>query len=362
MNILASSVRVAAALLTLPAAAQTIDFETLPNGTPTTDLQEISSQYSAPPFGVSFEVVDRNSGAFIAFPKIAKVGAPRTAFSGCPNNSGPDRPTTNAGVCESFLTDDGSLGSIGNLRLVYTVPVARASAVLLDVDAYNGTIEEWTVTAFDAAGGVVDVDIVQPLSNSPCGGYPGNGTASAWSVESPTAAAEIATILLEFTGTAPIGTVGVAFDNFTPSEAGIGSSVMGCDAEPNSTGLPAVLFASGSSLLMDNDLRVRAQGLPPNAVGYFLASLNTGNVPMAGGSMGTLCLGGNVGRLNGPGQAQSGGACGLFDLTLDLTNMPQPTGFVMVQPGETWSFQCWYRDANPNVTSNFSDAVSVTLN
>lgn len=82
---------------------------------------------------------------------------------------------------------------------------------------------------------------------------------------------------------------------------------------------------------------------------------------MAGGSQGTLCLGGAVGRLNAPGQAQNGGSCGLFDLTLDLAMMPQPTGFVSVLPGETWTFQCWHRDANPGLTSNFSNAVSVTF-
>lgn len=343
------------------APAQTIDFETLPNGAPTTDLQEISTQYAAAPFGVSFEVVDRNTGAFLAYPKIAKVGAPRTAFAGCPNNNGPDTPASNAGVCDSFLTDDDALGALGSLKLIYTVPVARASAVLLDVDSYNGQFEEWTITAYDASGAVVDSTVVHSSTATPCGGYPGNGTASPWSVQSPTGAAEFVTILLAFTGTAPVSGVGVAFDNFTPSEAGIGVPVVGCDPVPNSTGLPAVLFASGSHVLVDNLLRVRAQGLPPNAVGYFLASRTLGNVLMAGGSQGTLCLGGAIGRLNGPGQAQSGGPCGLFDLNLDLTLMPQPTGFVAVVMGETWSFQCWYRDANPTITSNFSDAVSVTF-
>ena len=30
-----------------------------------------------------------------------------------------------------------------------------------------------------------------------------------------------------------------------------------------------------------------------------------------------------------------------------------------VQPGESWNFQCWHRDLNPNPTSNFSDAVTI---
>ena len=30
-------------------------------------------------------------------------------------------------------------------------------------------------------------------------------------------------------------------------------------------------------------------------------------------------------------------------------------------PGQTWNFQAWYRDANPTVTSNFTDAVGITF-
>ena len=32
---------------------------------------------------------------------------------------------------------------------------------------------------------------------------------------------------------------------------------------------------------------------------------------------------------------------------------------VAVQPGETWNFQCWYRDLGNS--NNFTDAVSVTF-
>lgn len=342
------------------ARAQTIDFETLPNGTPTTDRQEISDQFAVPPFGVTFRVIDRNTGQFIAFPKIAKVGGPRTAFAGCSNQN--DRPLANAGVCESFLTDDAMLGSLGSLEVTYVQPVVRATAALLDVDDHNATqSEQWTVTAFDAAGNMVDVDVVDPPPVAPCGGQNGNGTATPWSVTSPTGAAEIVRILIEFTGNAPINNIGVAFDNFTPAEAGIGTPVTACVPNPNSSGLPAVLFASGSPVLADNQLRLRAQGLPANASGYFLNSLMTGLVMNPAGSQGNLCLAGSIGRLNRPGEVQNGGPCGIFDLVIDLTVLPSPTGLVSAMVGDTWSFQCWYRDANPGPESNFSDAVSVTL-
>ena len=48
-------------------------------------------------------------------------------------------------------------------------------------------------------------------------------------------------------------------------------------------------------------------------------------------------------------------------LVLDLTNTSTPTGFVAVQAGETWYFAAWFRDTNPNPTSNFTDGVCITF-
>ena len=45
-------------------------------------------------------------------------------------------------------------------------------------------------------------------------------------------------------------------------------------------------------------------------------------------------------------------------MPVDLNGIPSGSGFVAVQPGETWNFQCWYRDG---ATSNFTDAVSITF-
>ncbi len=48
-----------------------------------------------------------------------------------------------------------------------------------------------------------------------------------------------------------------------------------------------------------------------------------------------------------------------FSITLDLTMLPIPTGFVAVQPGDIYNFTAWYRDTFN--TNNFTDAVSVTF-
>ena len=129
---------------------------------------------------------------------------------------------------------------------------------------------------------------------------------------------------------------------------------------PNSTGRPSEISARGSSAASDNMLRLDVRWLPRQTFGYLITSLTQDTVPGAGGSQGTLCLGGSVGRFSQ--QAQQSGADGAFSLPVDLSAVPQPNGSVQVMAGQTWNFQCWHRDANPAVTSNFSNGISVTFN
>jgi len=130
-------------------------------------------------------------------------------------------------------------------------------------------------------------------------------------------------------------------------------------AVANSTGLPASIAAIGSPVAASNNLRLLANGLPQNSFGYFLNSTTQANSPGPGGSQGTLCLGGAVGRFSQ--QVQNSGTSGSFSILANLAAMPQPNGPVAVLAGQTWNFQVWYRDANPTVTSNFTSAVSVTF-
>lgn len=125
-------------------------------------------------------------------------------------------------------------------------------------------------------------------------------------------------------------------------------------ASASSTGVPASLSATGSVSASDNDLTLTAGQLPPGQFGYFLASQTQG-MSVPAGSSGTLCLSGNIGRFNASGLIIQG-PCGGIDV--ELTAIPvNPTG--MVLPGDTWNFQCWYRDMGN--TSNFTDAVSITF-
>ncbi|MEM6571927.1 MAG: VCBS repeat-containing protein [Planctomycetota bacterium] len=133
-----------------------------------------------------------------------------------------------------------------------------------------------------------------------------------------------------------------------------------CTSLPNSTGSVATTTAFGSTSVATNRVQLRSADLPVLSAGYYLASLTPDNVVGAGGSLGVLCLGGSVGRYVGPGQILSSGLDGAFALNIDLTAVPQPTGFVSVAAGETWRFQAWYRDAvGGAAVSNFSNGLAI---
>jgi DNA-binding beta-propeller fold protein YncE len=125
----------------------------------------------------------------------------------------------------------------------------------------------------------------------------------------------------------------------------------------NSTGAPARMIVLGDDELTSARLTLRATGLPLHAFGYFLNSRVPGFVPQAGGSDGTLCLGGAVGRFSYA--VLGSGSSGAFELDPSFAAFPQPTGLVTVQAGETWHFQAWHRDV-PDRT-NLTDAVSVSF-
>ena len=126
-----------------------------------------------------------------------------------------------------------------------------------------------------------------------------------------------------------------------------------CQATVNSTGQAAFIMAQGASVSANNTLLVAA-GLPQGQFGYFLTS-QTQDFVNPPGSSGFLCLGGAIGRFTS--QVQNSGPEGVISIAVDLTALPQPTGPVAVMPGDTWNFQCWYRDVGN--TNNFTDAVEI---
>ena len=161
--------------------------------------------------------------------------------------------------------------------------------------------------------------------------------------------------------------VGVDHDDQNGKESGTAMILSGrlrnaqrfCSpAVPNSSGAAARAHLLGNPFAAQNHLLLVATELPTDQAGYFLVSRVTGFVPNPGGSQGNLCLGGAIGRL--AGQLGNSGPGGSFTTQVDLANLPTHPPHTVVA-GETWNFQAWYRDDNPDPTSNFTDAVGLTF-
>jgi hypothetical protein len=202
-------------LLARPAVAQpVIDFEVVPGGAPADQLA-IDSQYLAD-FGVSFSLEAGGT------PFLEAVG---TSDSG--------HGFWNAAFSTYDIEATGFAGQLGDyflrfgtttfsptpgpvLVIDYATPVSAASAEIWDVDAASsGTngYEQWTVTARDAVGGTLET-IVSPMGIDESTAPSLNGKPWLWSFSRPSA--DIHSITLQFTGTASV--VGLAFDNFSPSD------------------------------------------------------------------------------------------------------------------------------------------------
>jgi FG-GAP repeat len=129
-------------------------------------------------------------------------------------------------------------------------------------------------------------------------------------------------------------------------------------ANLNSTGEAAKLVGVGCPTLVQNDLALEASRLPPNQLSMFLFSRTDGFTPPPPGSQGNLCLGAPIARFEGIGDSGPQGSLMRF---VDLAALPLAGGPYTAQPGETWNFQCWFRDLNPGPTSNFTDGVRITV-
>ncbi len=84
-----------------------------------------------------------------------------------------------------------------------------------------------------------------------------------------------------------------------------------------------------------------------------MMSQGTLMLPNFSGTQGTLCVAPPIYRWGVGGPADATGRVSHFS---DLTDLPP---LVTIQPGDTWHFQYWHRDLNPNPGSNTSAGASV---
>jgi hypothetical protein len=158
------------------------------------------------------------------------------------------------------------------------------------------------------------------------------------------------------------GTVTLAGGNMidlpTPHDATIGSNY--CSSPVNSTGQGGQLSATGSAMAVENDLTLTVTQVPDGQFGYIVGSQTQGLTANPGGSLGNLCLAGNLARFNRTGEiALVFGGTSTWVMPLD--NFPEhPTFGVSVVAGDTWNFQFWHRDmVDGTSVSNFSNGLEI---
>lgn len=195
-----------------------------------------------------------------------------------------------------------------------------------------------------------------PIAMGLPGGDPTVGSAHSLDWIVPNEMSSTANVLVRMQG------FGASWEDTSDSDFTIEPSlgVRGCAGQAsNSTGEVSTLHLLGSDVVAQNDLTLAVTNLPAGVFGLALNSDTIGSLPMAGGSQGTLCLGGTIGRH--VTQVAASDPNGYVSISIDLTDVPRGVAAVAAMAGETYSFQWWHRDTNPQVTSNYSDVATVTL-
>ncbi|MEM8709458.1 MAG: hypothetical protein AAGG01_00785 [Planctomycetota bacterium] len=144
------------------------------------------------------------------------------------------------------------------------------------------------------------------------------------------------------------------------ADGSLGESYCG-PGVPNSSGASGTMRLGGTNISELASVVLEASNLPQDTFGFFIASSEAGFAAQPGGSQGNLCLGGAIGRFIEPNQIQNSGASGVISIEIDPRALPGPGGPILPNFGGTWHFQAWHRDANPGITSNFTDAVVIDL-
>lgn len=136
-----------------------------------------------------------------------------------------------------------------------------------------------------------------------------------------------------------------------------------CDVTANSLGLEASMLAFGSEIALDNEVTLLATDMPPTVFAVFMVGRERNFVSPFGNSEGALCVQTSLAQFRGPGEVMPASASGSACLHLDLNAIPTPLGSTAASPGDTFTFQCWYRDqsATGSPTTNTTNAVEITF-
>ncbi|MDP6763971.1 MAG: PQQ-dependent sugar dehydrogenase, partial [Planctomycetota bacterium] len=133
-----------------------------------------------------------------------------------------------------------------------------------------------------------------------------------------------------------------------------GDSQHFCDTAPNSAGPGASMASNQETSISANLFEIRAWGAVPGESGLFFYGPNEIQLPFGEGFR---CVGGPIFRLDPPAPVGSGGQ---IVRPVDMTAPPAGLGPGLIEPGDTWKFQLWYRDPGGGPAGfNLSDGLSV---
>lgn len=126
-----------------------------------------------------------------------------------------------------------------------------------------------------------------------------------------------------------------------------------CDAAPNSAGLIATTRATGSPVVLQNDLTLVTEMAPPRVPGLYFFGAGQTSQPFGDG---ILCVNPPLIRIQPPVGTDAAGA---VSMPFDTTSFPAS---LLIAPGTTWNFQFWYRDLLGGPAGfNLSDAYEISF-
>jgi len=161
-------------------------------------------------------------------------------------------------------------------------------------------------------------------------------------------------------GAAPAG-VGYCYGDAAVCPCGVGDTFGGC---PHHVGIGARLITYGTASVGADDLELSVLDVPRTTIGRFYMGASQAQVPFGNG---LLCAGaGGYGQFRYPvQQALSSGVLGAFRFGPGIVGHSQQHfgALGVIQPGSTWRFQAWFRDAQNPCGGGFntSNGTSVTF-
>jgi len=127
-----------------------------------------------------------------------------------------------------------------------------------------------------------------------------------------------------------------------------------CSSTINSSGQAARIDVSGTTSIMANDMVLTVTHCPVGTFGLFFYGQQAANFPLGDGRLCVSPFAPGLFRIPPTVQVDLNGRA---TLALDFLALP---GAGQIQGGDTWNFQCWFRDSAPGGSgSNLSDAIRV---